>query len=395
VSKPNKRPLSSQTQNNGFWNFAESEAGGVELRIDGVIVEEDDAWIYEWFGEQATSPNAFREALNQYKGSNKDLTVWIDSYGGSVFAAAGIYNALKEYDGKVITKVDGKAVSAASVIAMAGDEVFMSPVSLMMIHNPMGGVQGYASDMRKSADVLDVIKDTIINAYAVKTGRPRNKIAAMMDDETYMSANVAVKEGFADGVLYQAEEPGLENVMNFSYNHLTVQNSMDDSMKKFFEIAKVIDNESAIPGKKANNPPIDPDVDIKNKEVKGSMDIKDVTDLAAQLPEIHTQVLNAGATAERKRLKAFDALNGKVDPEYLAVAKYEDGATAEKVFFKAMQEGKMIDAAYVAKASLDAANANKVPGASNDDTKPDEVTGILNMVKAVAKKTLGLEGGTK
>lgn len=221
-----------------FWEFivnkaTETEPENVELRIEGDIVDDDEIWIYEWFEEPATAPNAFKNELNQFKG--KDITVWIDSYGGSVFAAAGIYNALKEHDGKITVKIDGKAMSAASVIAMAGDEILMSPVAVMMIHNPLTYAYGNMHDLRKVADVLDTVKESIVNAYVTKTGRSRNKISQMMDDETWMSANVAVKEKFADGVLYQ-ENDTVNDVQNFSFNRLAIVNSANQSIKKAIEL---------------------------------------------------------------------------------------------------------------------------------------------------------------
>lgn len=224
-----------------FWNFIKNAATEttpetVELRIEGDIIDDEDAWLYEWFGISATSPNAFRDALKEYDG--KDITVWIDSYGGSVFAAAGIYNALKEHSkngGKITVKIDGKAMSAASVIAMAGDEILMSPVAIMMIHNPLSVAQGYASDMRKMADVLDEVKESIINAYQIKTKKSKNKISSMMDDESYMSAKTAVKEGFADGILYADDAQKTEDVMDFAFNRLAIQNSAKDLYKHFIE----------------------------------------------------------------------------------------------------------------------------------------------------------------
>lgn len=221
-----------------FWEFivnqaTETEPESVELRIEGDIVDDDEIWIYEWFEEPATAPNSFKNELNQFKG--KDITVWIDSYGGSVFAAAGIYNALKEHNGKITVKIDGKAMSAASVIAMAGDEILMSPVAVMMIHNPLTYAYGNMHDLRKVADVLDTVKESIVNAYVTKTGRSRNKISQMMDDETWMSANVAVKEKFADGVLYQ-ENDTVNDVQNFSFNRLAIVNSANQSIKKAIEL---------------------------------------------------------------------------------------------------------------------------------------------------------------
>jgi ATP-dependent Clp protease, protease subunit len=222
-----------------FWKFivnqaTETEPESVELRIEGDIVDDDEAWLYEWFGMPSTSPNAFKEELSQFKG--KDITVWIDSYGGSVFAAAGIYNALKEHDGKVTVKIDSKAMSAASVIAMAGDEVLMSPMAVMMIHNPLTTAYGNMHDLRKVADILDTIKESIVNAYALKTGRSRSKISQMMDDETWMSANVAVKEGFADGILYQEQPIAVENMKHISFNRLAVVNSASQSIRHAVEL---------------------------------------------------------------------------------------------------------------------------------------------------------------
>ncbi|ELK38799.1 peptidase S14, ClpP [Brevibacillus agri BAB-2500] len=183
------------------------------------------------------TPNAFKSELSQHKG--KDITVWIDSWGGDVFAAAGMYNALKEHDGKVTVKIDGKAASAGSVIAMAGDEVWISPVGILMIHNPWTGAQGEAKDMRHAADVLDEVKETLINAYQAKTGLSRNKISKLMDEETWMSAKKAVSEGFADGILYsqtQGEEPEAAVIENsFMFSRMAIQNSVTSSMQRFFE----------------------------------------------------------------------------------------------------------------------------------------------------------------
>lgn len=217
-----------------FWRFIVNEATeeqeeSIELHIKGDIVDDSDVWIYEMFGEDVASPNQFKDELNAFSG--KDITVWIDSYGGSVFAGAGIYNALKEHKGKVVVKIDGKAMSAASVIAMAGDEIQMSPVAVLMIHNPLTHAYGNMHDLRKTADVLDTIKESIVNAYVNKTGRSRNKISQMMDDETWMSANVAVKEGFADCVLYQ-ENHIQDVVSNLSVNRLDIMSGANESIKR-------------------------------------------------------------------------------------------------------------------------------------------------------------------
>jgi ATP-dependent Clp protease protease subunit len=221
-----------------FWNFinkaaTETEPESVELRIEGDIVDDSDAWIYELFGEPATSPNAFKVELSQHAG--KPITVWIDSYGGSVFAATGIYNALKEHKGAITVKIDGKAMSAATIIAMAGSQILMSPSALMMVHNPLTEVYGYASDLRKTADVLDEVKEAIMNAYQLKTGRSRAKLSDLMDKETYMNAKTAIKDGFADGMLYSDAEA---KPVEMAFNRRTIMNSTTDAVKRMVALHK-------------------------------------------------------------------------------------------------------------------------------------------------------------
>lgn len=215
-----------------FWKFQNSaEPDTIDLRIDGEIVDDEDVWIYEWFGEPCTSPNHFRDELAKLGG--KTLNVWIDSYGGNVYAGAGIYNALRNYPGQVTTIVDGKAMSAASVIAMAGNTVKMSPVGIMMIHNPLTRVSGYARELRKAADVLDVVKETILNAYTLKTGIARDELSRMMEDETYLSAGEARRRGFVDELL-NVEQDKLDAV-NISFARFQVLNACGEREQKAIE----------------------------------------------------------------------------------------------------------------------------------------------------------------
>ena len=177
-----------------FWNWASGEGGVRTLRFDGVISEET------WWGDEVT-PRIFRDEL--YSGSG-DVDIWINSPGGDVFAAAQIYNMMKEYPGKVTVKIDGVAASAASVIAMAGDQTLMSPVSNIMIHNPATIAIGGSDEMLRTKDMLDEVKQSIINAYEIKTKLPREQISRFMDEAKWFSAKQAVELGFADGILYGA-----------------------------------------------------------------------------------------------------------------------------------------------------------------------------------------------
>ncbi len=138
-----------------------------------------------------------------------DITVWINSPGGDCVAAAQIYNMLSNYKGKVTVKIDGIAASAASVIAMAGDTVLVSPVSMLMIHNPATVAWGDHAEIQKAMDMLSEVKESIINAYVLKTELSRLKLSHLMDAETWMDANKAVELGFADDIMVRAKaEPG-------------------------------------------------------------------------------------------------------------------------------------------------------------------------------------------
>ncbi len=190
---------------NKFWNFTE-ENGGKVLRLEGPVGE--------YLFSESIIPKELREEL---AACNGDLTVWINSPGGDVFAAAEIYTMLKDYKGKITVKIDALAASAASVIAMAGDKVLMSPVAMMMIHNPSTMAYGNAQDFKQAIKTLNEVKESLINAYAEKTGLEREKISEIMNAETWLSAHKALELGFIDGILFsenesgEANEPGTEN----------------------------------------------------------------------------------------------------------------------------------------------------------------------------------------
>ena len=197
-----------------FWNWVKNEDGRT-LYLDGVIAEET------WFGDEVT-PKQFKSELNNDGG---DITIWINSPGGDVFAASQIYNMLMDYKGDVTVKIDGIAASAASVIAMAGGEVHMSPVSMMMIHNPMTIAFGDSTEMKKAIQMLSEVKESIINAYELKTGLSRTKLSRMMDDESWFNSKKAVELGFADEIMFQNESEQDSSDEGIIYNKMAVVNS--------------------------------------------------------------------------------------------------------------------------------------------------------------------------
>lgn len=211
--------------NKKFWNWVKNEEGRI-LYFDGYIAQDS------WFDDDIT-PKQFKSELSNSEG---DIVVWLNSPGGDVFAASQIYNMLKEYNGKVTVKIDGIAASAASVIAMAGNEILMSPVAMMMIHNPATVIFGEASDLQSGIDMLSEVKESIINAYEQKTSLPRNKISKMMDAETWFSAQKAVELGFADKVLYEDSE---EVTDGFIFDKVTVTNALIRKVPKVKETQSV------------------------------------------------------------------------------------------------------------------------------------------------------------
>ena len=207
-------------KNKKFWNWVKNDAGESDitdtpttrtLYLNGVIAEES------WYGDEVT-PQLFKDELES---DNGDIEVWINSVGGDVMAATQIYNMLKSYNGKVTVKIDSLAASAASVIAMAGDEGLMSPLSLLFIHNPLTAAAGNADDMQKAIDMLDEVKESIINAYELKSGLSRTKISHMMDCETWLSAKKAVELGFADSIMFSDNDTDTDDSYEFSQREVS------------------------------------------------------------------------------------------------------------------------------------------------------------------------------
>lgn len=199
---------------NKFWNFSEDEMGRV-LHLNGTIASE--SWV-----DDDVTPQIFKNELMSGSGP---LTLWINSPGGDVFAAAQIYNMLMDYKDDVTVNIDGIAASAASVIAMAGTTVNMSPVAMMMIHNPMTVAIGDSKEMEKAIAMLSEVKESILNAYEIKTSLSRVQLSHLMDAESWFNAKKALELGFADSILYEPapHEEGTVQSMMFSQAAVTNQ----------------------------------------------------------------------------------------------------------------------------------------------------------------------------
>ena len=202
-----------------FWKWVTNEApdsfgSNRTLYLDGQISDET------WWGDEVT-PKAFKEELNAGSG---DITLWINSPGGDCFTAAQIYNMLMDYPGNVTVKIDGLAASAASVIAMAGTKVCMSPVAMLMIHNPATLAYGDQAEMEKTIGMLSEVKESIINAYEIKSG---------------LNAKKAVELGFADEILFDQKKGNEEQPEAMLYSPVTVASSFVQKLKPHEPVNKV------------------------------------------------------------------------------------------------------------------------------------------------------------
>lgn len=216
--------------NKKFWNWVKNEEGRT-LYLDGAIAEET------WYGDEVT-PKQFKSELLSGSG---DITIWINSPGGDVFAASQIYNMLMDYKGKVTVKIDGLAASAASVIAMAGGEVLISPVAMLMIHNPMTIAFGDSEEMSKAIAMLSEVKESIINAYELKTGLSRAKLAHLMDAESWFNAKKAVELGFADRIMFSEKSEDVPDNEGIIFSKMTVTNSLLNKLPRKQEKPKGLD----------------------------------------------------------------------------------------------------------------------------------------------------------
>lgn len=206
-----------------FWKWKNETEEDRILELYGTIASE--CWL-----DDSITPKMFKDEL--MKGNGK-VTIWINSPGGDCVAASQIYSMLMDYPGDVTVKIDGIAASAASVIAMAGTKVLMAPTALMMIHNPATMAYGDHNDFTKAIEMLDEVKESIINAYEIKTGQPRLKLSRLMDSETWMNANKAIELGFADGII--EDEKADKSDVSFSYSEKAMEDTL---MGKITAMAK-------------------------------------------------------------------------------------------------------------------------------------------------------------
>lgn len=217
----------------------------MKIDIKGVIISDSDQFIYDWFGINATSPSLVSKQIKKAK-NNEDLEIYINSGGGSVFSGSEIYTLLKDYEGKVIVKIVGMAASAASVIAMSGDKVMISPTGQLMIHNSSVSSSGDHMSHENTAEMLKIVDESISNAYCLKTGLSKEELLNLMGKETYMSAQIALNYKFADEIMFDGNKI-LNSTSNIGGDITLPQEVIDKVRNELKKMPNIENNISIIP----------------------------------------------------------------------------------------------------------------------------------------------------
>lgn len=193
----------------------------MQITMNGVIVSDDDKWIYDYLDMSAFSPKELRQTIQDH-GIYEPLDIEINSPGGYVNAGTEIYTMLLTHKGEVNITIGSQAASIASVIAMAGKRVAISPAGKIMIHNVSGQGGGDYRDMADYSDFLFKNNEMLANTYVLKTGKPKQELLDMMNAETWMNADEALENGFVDEILTaQTSEPDLGLVAGYNLKILT------------------------------------------------------------------------------------------------------------------------------------------------------------------------------
>ena len=290
-------PAQSKGSNKRFWDFraAANENAAPELILYGDIASET------WWGDEIT-PRQFTEELNAL-GNVPEIVVRINSGGGDVFAANAIYTRLKDNAAKITVKIDGWAASAATIVAMAGDVIEIPGNGVFMVHDPAIGLLGYfnEADLAKASEELKVIKQSIINGYALKTGKAAEEIAAIMAAETWFDGKQAVDAGFCDRLMFEEADTTVENAAK------VIVNSVSMNLEQFPNMPVSLLNRLAAhtPGGFSNTKSkTEPKRSDQNMD--GIKDIKTVADLKAAFPDLTKQIEEEATAAERTRIQDIE-----------------------------------------------------------------------------------------
>lgn len=349
----------------------------MKININGPIVPDAYAWIYDYFEEPYTSPKGVTEALAE--GENEDVTVLINSGGGSVYAASEIYHALKTHAGKIRVEVVSIAASAASYVAMSGDEILISPPGQFMLHNASSYASGDYRDMDRASDMLKAVNASISKVYEMRTNLGRDEIKAMMDKETYLTAEEAVEKGFADRMLFSEEQQDFVA----SKGNILPKAVIDDMMKRF-ENGEFEDIQNSKDGNSA-----------AEKE-EGGEEVVDYEKIKNDFPEIFEKIKNEGmdegAKNERARIQSIDALSQSGMEELVDKAKYEEPMDAGQLAIEILNKQKEVGQKHTKDVEDDAKDLSNVEDRSPDKSDEEKEMAITAKSAEMLEGIFG-EGG--
>ena len=344
-----KYPAQGKPVNKHFWKFINSAVDGKppELILEG------DISSTTWWGDEVT-PRQFTEELNAL-GNVPEIVVRINSGGGDVFAANAIYTRLKDNAATITVKIDGWAGSAATIIAMAGDVIEIPGNGVFMVHDPKMGARGYfsAEDFKKAAEELNVIKQSIINGYALKTGKSTEEISAIMSAETWYDGKQAVDAGFCDKLMFEDAKTIVENMGK------VVVNSVSMDLDRFPNLSVSLLNRltaSASGGFTNTKNQIE---QKRSEEVMdGIKDIKTPEGLRAAFSDLVKQIEDAATAAataaERKRIQDIEGVALAGFENIVNAAKFEKPVSAGDVATQIVAAQKKQSADYIAARNDDA-----------------------------------------
>lgn len=337
AQKQKNRP-EQNPKNKHFWSFrnaAENNAAP-ELILYGDIASET------WYGDEVT-PRQFTEELNAL-GNVPEIVVRINSGGGDVFAANAIYTRLKDNAAKITVKIDGWAASAATIVAMAGDVIEIPGNGVFMVHDPSVGLLGYfnEADLAKVTDELKVIKQSIVNGYALKTGKDAEEIAAIMTAETWYDGKQAVDAGFCDKIMFEEAETTVEDTAKVIVNSVALDLSRFPNLPVSLLNRCATHTQNGFSDTKNHNEP------KRSEEIMdGIKDIKTVDDLKAAFPDLTKQIEDAAVAAERKRIQDIEDVALPGFENIVAEAKFTKPVAAGDVAKAIVAEQRKLGGKYI------------------------------------------------
>ncbi len=371
-----------KAQNKHFWSFrAAAENKPPELILYGDIASET------WWGDEVT-PRQFTEELDAL-GAVPEIVVRINSGGGDVFAANAIYTRLKDNSAKITVKIDGWAASAATIVAMAGDVIEIPGNGVFMVHDPALGLLGYFNevDLVKLTDEIKIIKQSIVNGYALKTGKPADEIAAIMAAETWYDGKQAVEAGFCDRLMFEEAETTVENAAKIVVNSVSLDLSRYPNMK--VSLLNRLTAHTSGGFSNTNHP------EKKHEKEQQSMkleEIKTVADLKTAFPDLTAQIEQDATAAERTRIQDIEGVAIDGFETIVNDAKFKNPVDVGDVAKAILAEQKKQGGKYIQDRDDDAKNsgAGKVGAGSQregmgGDDGADDVDAAIDKLFPAAK----------